>query len=184
MAVEIAPLTPRMEDSTEGDETSQPNSTADCEVVRVDKNINIKTTTSLLPTTRAPACQTNSGSKEHPVGTQAGRIPARQQADGMSYRSDIDGLRALAVTAVIIYHMKRAWLPGGFTGVDMFFVISGFVVSGSLLLRSSPSVGSFLAGFYARRIKRLSPALVFAMLATSLGAAMLIPPQSQAMNSA
>ena len=102
----------------------------------------------------------------------------------MSYRSDIDGLRALAVTAVIIYHMKRAWLPGGFTGVDMFFVISGFVVSGSLLLRSSPSVGSVLAGFYARRIKRLSPALVFAMLATSLGAAMLIPPQSQAMNSA
>ena len=165
MAVEIAPLTPRMEDSTEGDETSQPNSTADCEVVRVDKNINIKTTTSLLPTTRAPACQTNSGSKAHRVGTQACRDPARQQADGLSYRSDIDGLRALAETAVI-------------------FVISGVVGSGSLLLRSSPSVGSFLAGFYARRIKRLSPALVFAMLATSLGAAMLIPPQSQAMNSA
>ena len=55
------------------------------------------------------------------------------------HRADIDGLRALAVVAVVIYHLDEAWLPGGFVGVDIFFVISGYVVSASLLRRQSAS---------------------------------------------
>jgi peptidoglycan/LPS O-acetylase OafA/YrhL len=91
----------------------------------------------------------------------------------LEYRPDVDGLRALAVCAVIAYHMRREWLPGGFVGVDIFFVISGFVVSGSLLRKQSPSVGDFFIGFYARRAKRLAPALSLMVLGTSLGLLLL-----------
>ena len=56
----------------------------------------------------------------------------RAAHDESSYRADVDGLRAVAVTAVILYHIDKTLLPGGFVGVDVFFVISGFVVSGSL----------------------------------------------------
>jgi peptidoglycan/LPS O-acetylase OafA/YrhL len=97
-------------------------------------------------------------------------------ASDHAYRADVDGLRAVAVTAVMIYHMEHAWLPGGFTGVDVFFVISGFVVSGSLLHKQSSTVPVFLASFYARRVKRLAPALACVILLGSLAAAMLIPP--------
>ncbi|MCE0927547.1 MULTISPECIES: acyltransferase family protein [Pseudomonas putida group] len=48
----------------------------------------------------------------------------------MSYRPDIDGLRALAVLAVVIFHFNKHWLPGGFVGVDIFFVISGYLITG------------------------------------------------------
>ena len=94
-----------------------------------------------------------------------------------NYRADVDGLRAVAVVAVMAYHMQKSWLPGGFAGVDIFFVISGFVVSGSLLRERAASAGSFLGGFYARRIKRLAPALVLTVVVASLGIAIVIPPQ-------
>ena len=54
-----------------------------------------------------------------------------------TYRPDIDGLRALSVLAVVVYHLEPRWLPGGFCGVDVFFVISGYVVSSSLLAHAS-----------------------------------------------
>jgi len=110
---------------------------------------------------------------------QSGRL-ARARAyelDGTShlpYRPDVDGLRAVAVIAVMVYHMKKEWLMGGFTGVDVFFVISGFVVSGSLLRKQAPSLGSFLSEFYARRAKRLAPALAVMVLLSSVGM-LLIP---------
>ena len=56
-----------------------------------------------------------------------------QGRPGQHYRADIDGLRAVAVVSVILYHFDHAWLPGGFAGVDVFFVISGYVVTASLL---------------------------------------------------
>lgn len=78
----------------------------------------------------------------------------------LGYRADIDGLRALAVLAVLLYHVHEPWLPAGFVGVDVFFVISGYVVLASLVRRPSPGVGSFFLAFYARRVKRLMPSLI------------------------
>lgn len=76
------------------------------------------------------------------------------------YRADIDGLRAVAVAAVVIYHFGAYWLPGGFTGVDVFFVISGFLIT--TIMRREISTGDFsLIAFYRRRIRRIVPALVF-----------------------
>jgi len=97
-----------------------------------------------------------------------------------AYRPDIDGLRAVAVIAVIIYHLDKTWLPGGFTGVDMFFVISGFVVSSSLTRAQHHSTGSLLAAFYARRVRRLAPALFCCVLATAIAIALLVPPSGGA----
>ena len=81
------------------------------------------------------------------------------------YRRDIDGLRAVAVLAVVVFHAFPALVPGGFIGVDIFFVISGFLIS--TILAQSLAQGSFsFAGFYARRIKRIFPALLLVMAAT------------------
>ncbi len=87
----------------------------------------------------------------------------------------IDGLRALAVVAVMVYHLDPRWLPGGFVGVDVFFVISGFVVTASLAGHGHEHLGRFLAGFYARRLARLMPALVLMLLLTTLAYVLLVP---------
>lgn len=85
-----------------------------------------------------------------------------------TYRPDIDGIRALAVLVVVIYHAFPAALPGGFSGVDIFFVISGYLISGILYSDLSKDKFSFTE-FYSRRIRRLFPALVTMFLLT-LGA--------------
>jgi peptidoglycan/LPS O-acetylase OafA/YrhL len=85
-----------------------------------------------------------------------------------TYRADIDGLRALAVVAVILNHGWESALPGGYLGVDVFFVISGFVITASMDRRESISLGDLLCDFYVRRIKRLVPALVACVVVTSL----------------
>jgi peptidoglycan/LPS O-acetylase OafA/YrhL len=77
-----------------------------------------------------------------------------------AYRPEIDGLRALAVISVIIYHFNKNLLPGGYLGVDIFFVISGYVITSSLYGSASKRLGDFLFDFYSRRMKRLAPALV------------------------
>ena len=80
------------------------------------------------------------------------------------YRPDIDGLRAVAVAAVVIYHAFPLVLPGGFTGVDVFFVISGYLISGIIL--SALAAGRFsFRHFYARRIRRIFPALAVVLIA-------------------
>jgi len=73
------------------------------------------------------------------------------------YRPEVDGLRALAVLAVIIYHLD-GFLLQGYLGVDIFFVISGYVVSLSLINKHDTDWKTYLLGFYKRRIKRLMPA--------------------------
>ena len=75
------------------------------------------------------------------------------------YRPEIDGLRALAVVVVIINHFNHELLPSGYLGVDIFFVISGYVITASLSGRKSKNLAQFLSDFYARRVKRLLPAL-------------------------
>jgi peptidoglycan/LPS O-acetylase OafA/YrhL len=84
------------------------------------------------------------------------------------YRPEIDGLRAFAVVAVIINHFNKDLLPSGYLGVDIFFVISGYVITSSLAGRESKNFLDFLTGFYERRIKRLVPALVVFVLITSI----------------
>ena len=76
-----------------------------------------------------------------------------------SYRPEIDGLRAFAVVAVIINHFNKEILPNGYLGVDIFFVISGFVITSSLYKIPSKNFKDFISGFYERRLKRLIPAL-------------------------
>lgn len=93
----------------------------------------------------------------------------------MQYFPFIDGLRALAVISVIIYHLYAPWLPGGFVGVDVFFVISGFVVSASITHFKGVGFWRFLAFFYARRIRRIFPALIVCLLVTSYISALFVP---------
>ena len=81
------------------------------------------------------------------------------------YRPEIDGLRAFAVVAVMINHFNKEILPSGYLGVDIFFVISGFVITSSLYKRPSKNFKDFISGFYERRIKRLVPAIsVFVLI--------------------
>ena len=87
-------------------------------------------------------------------------------APAASYRPDIDGLRALAVGVVVIYHAFPDALPGGFVGVDVFFVISGFLISRIILDALAEGRFSF-AHFYARRIRRIFPALLLVLAAVS-----------------
>jgi peptidoglycan/LPS O-acetylase OafA/YrhL len=87
----------------------------------------------------------------------------------------IDGLRAVAVLSVIIFHADFLKLPGGFTGVDMFFVISGYVISQSLYTRSNMSFSAYLADFYRRRFLRIVPALLVVLVACALVSAMFVP---------
>jgi len=91
---------------------------------------------------------------------------------GPRYRSEIDGLRALAILPVVFFHYRFAWFRGGFVGVDVFFVISGFLIT--QLIETERKDGLFtLAGFYERRLRRIFPAL-FAMLAVVTVAAFVI----------
>ncbi|WP_230963027.1 acyltransferase family protein [Burkholderia stagnalis] len=92
-----------------------------------------------------------------------------------AYFPYIDGLRALAVLSVMLYHLNSHWLPGGFSGVDIFFVISGFVVSSSVANLGSISFGRFLLLFYARRMRRILPALIVVLLVTGIVSALFIP---------
>ena len=91
------------------------------------------------------------------------------------YRPDIDGLRAVAVLSVVAFHAFPDWLPGGFTGVDVFFVISGFLISTIILENIGLGTFSF-AEFYARRIRRIFPALLLVMAAVLVGGWFLLLP--------
>jgi peptidoglycan/LPS O-acetylase OafA/YrhL len=91
--------------------------------------------------------------------------PLRGGAPEIPYRADIDGLRATAVLSVIGFHANQSLIPGGFVGVDIFFVISGFLISSLILNRLKDDTFSFLE-FYGRRIRRLFPALTIVLLTT------------------
>ena len=92
-----------------------------------------------------------------------------------SFRPDIEGLRALAVMAVIAHHATPDLLPGGYLGVDLFFVISGYVITGSLIGRSETSLPRAISAFYTRRIKRLFPALAVVVLVSAVALCMVDP---------
>jgi hypothetical protein len=90
------------------------------------------------------------------------------------YRPDIDGIRALAVLSVFIFHLHPGLLPGGFLGVDIFFVISGYLIPGIIVHENSLRTFSFTC-FYARRIRRIFPALFAVLLILGTIATLLLP---------
>ena len=104
-----------------------------------------------------------------------GRVSLSPTAE-IAYRPDVDGLRTIAVGTVILFHGKLGLLPGGFVGVDVFFVISGFLIS-SILLGEIAHQRFSLAGFYERRIRRILPALTVVLAAVMIAGALLYPPQ-------
>jgi peptidoglycan/LPS O-acetylase OafA/YrhL len=87
---------------------------------------------------------------------------------GIQHIPAIDGLRAVAVAAVVFYHLGFAWIPGGFLGVDLFFVISGYVITRLLLDSIERSGGLDLRGFYKARARRLLPPMIFMIVVTGL----------------
>ena len=87
---------------------------------------------------------------------------------GIRYIPAIDGLRAVAVIAVMLYHLGFKWIPGGFLGVDLFFVISGYVITRLLLDSIQRSGGLDLRAFYVARVRRLLPPLVFMIITTTV----------------
>jgi peptidoglycan/LPS O-acetylase OafA/YrhL len=87
---------------------------------------------------------------------------------GIRYIPAIDGLRAVAVIAVMLYHLGVPWIPGGFLGVDLFFVISGYVITRLLLDSIQRSGGLDLRAFYKSRLRRLLPPLAFMIVTTTL----------------
>jgi peptidoglycan/LPS O-acetylase OafA/YrhL len=106
----------------------------------------------------------------------SGRKPAAGAAkagSGLSYMPGVDGLRALAVTAVVVYHMGAGWLPGGFLGVDVFLVISGYLITSLLLAEFRKAERLDLKRFWMRRARRLLPALLV-MIAVVLVAMLIL----------
>jgi peptidoglycan/LPS O-acetylase OafA/YrhL len=93
----------------------------------------------------------------------------------IQYIPAIDGLRALAVIAVMFYHLGFSWIPGGFLGVDLFFVISGYVITRMLLDSIAQSGGLDLRGFYLARLRRLLPALLFMLTTTVIAVGIWAP---------
>ena len=85
---------------------------------------------------------------------------------GVRHISSIDGLRAIAVTAVVLYHLGISWIPGGFLGVDLFFVISGYVITRLILDSINQSSALDLRAFYAARLRRIYPGFIFMVICT------------------
>ena len=95
----------------------------------------------------------------------------------LTYLSDIDGLRAIAVLAVVLFHLKIAGFDGGYVGVDIFFVISGFLISG--LIRDRVETGNFsFSDFYARRVSRLLPAVLATVGVTAIASIFILQPDA------
>jgi peptidoglycan/LPS O-acetylase OafA/YrhL len=100
----------------------------------------------------------------------------KNQSSRLDYLTGIDGLRAISILAVMIYNIDLlAFLPGGFTGVDVFFVISGYVISKSLFKKSSLRFPVYLAEFYKKRILRIFPALIVCLIMTVVASALFLP---------
>jgi peptidoglycan/LPS O-acetylase OafA/YrhL len=97
----------------------------------------------------------------------------------LGYRADIEGLRAVAILLVIAAHAKMPWLAGGFVGVDVFFVLSGYLITGLLVQEIRDTGGLRLMAFYARRLRRLLPALLLMLVGTSVAAMVLLAPFEQ-----
>ena len=105
--------------------------------------------------------------------------PLRPSKQGLAYRPDIDGLRALAVLSVVFFHFEFLGFSGGFVGVDIFFVISGYLITSIIV--GDLEVGRFsFARFYERRIRRIVPAFIVMLAAATIASVALFPPKELA----
>ncbi len=104
-----------------------------------------------------------------PSGDEAGSPPGDR-----AFRPDVEGLRAVAVLLVVLYHAGLSWLPGGYVGVDVFFVISGYVITGVLLRERSSTGNTSPLGFYARRVRRILPAATLVLITTVIAAHVVV----------
>lgn len=104
---------------------------------------------------------------------------ARSSEYRLDYRSDIEGLRALAVLLVVGVHAGVPWLSGGFVGVDIFFVLSGFLITGLIVQEVTRTGQLRFIDFYLRRFRRLLPALILMLLGSGLLASVLLAPGQQ-----
>ena len=93
---------------------------------------------------------------------------SKQKEGNKLYIPEIDGLRAIAIIAVIVNHLNSNYLKSGYLGVDIFFVISGYVITKSVMNQNFLSISDFIKYFFERRIKRLLPALLFYVISVSL----------------
>ena len=101
--------------------------------------------------------------------------PLRRDIGSVKYRPDIDGLRAVAVLSVMFFHVGFARFSGGWVGVDVFFVISGYLIT--RLIRDEYEAGTFsFAGFYARRARRLFPSFFFTVAASFIAGSLIFDP--------
>ena len=105
----------------------------------------------------------------------APRRKAEKTRGNSRIRRDIEGLRAVATFLVLPYHAGLMLFPGGFVGVDVFFVISGFVITGQLIKEVDRDGSVNLLGFYARRAKRLLPAASVVLVATAVMTWLWVP---------
>ena len=97
---------------------------------------------------------------------------------GLKYRADIDGLRAVAVIAVVLYHAFPNLVPGGFVCVDTFFVISGYLITGIIVNGLDDPAGFGFADFYVRRVRRIFPALILVLSFTlAVGVTIFLQPE-------
>jgi peptidoglycan/LPS O-acetylase OafA/YrhL len=99
----------------------------------------------------------------------------RIAAKGEVYFGYIDGLRAVSIIAVVLFHLESRLLPSGFAGVDVFFVLSGFIISGSLHDRRFTDALDLFATFYGRRFRRIVPALLFMLIVTCALVVLFVP---------
>ena len=106
----------------------------------------------------------------------SGRGGGGSGGEHQQFRRDVEGLRAVAIVLVVLYHVHAGLAPGGYVGVDVFFVISGFLITGQLVreLRTAGRI-SFLA-FYARRVRRILPAAMLTVIVTAVASALLLNP--------
>lgn len=109
-----------------------------------------------------------------PIRRMSGPTSA-QGAAGRAYRADVDGLRGIAILAVLLFHLGIGGVSGGFVGVDIFFVISGFLITRNILSDLESGSRSY-ARFYTRRARRLFPALFVTLVASFIAAAILLMP--------
>jgi peptidoglycan/LPS O-acetylase OafA/YrhL len=125
--------------------------------------------------TRTSARADAPGAGSAGTATEAGTGPATRHLVRMRYMPGLDGLRAFAVTGVLLYHADLNWIPGGFLGVDVFFVISGYLITSLLLaeFRNQGKIG--LGQFYLRRARRLLPALFLVLGVVGLFAVVFLP---------
>lgn len=101
--------------------------------------------------------------------------PSSARSNATKYRADIDGLRAVAVLSVVLFHIWPGSLPGGFVGVDVFFVISGYLITTRIVEELGRDDFSLL-NFYGRRAKRIAPAMLVVVAVTSITAKMIMLP--------